>query len=966
MSLLRRELPYLAGAALLGMLSAVALLWPNPGSGIQAHAAARAKTLRMAGKLATLPLRFEENLGQTDASVKFLSRGPGFTLFLTRDEAVLAMPARQARHSRGQRAVAENREQNVLRMRLADASAGGELRGEQRQTGKSHYFLGNDPAQWRSGIAHYGRVRQQAVYPGIDVVYYGAQGSLEYDFVVAPGADPRQIELEFSGQDSLSIDNDGDLLLALGPQPVRYEKPLIYQQHGGERVLVAGNYEQRGPGRVGFELAGAYDPSWPLIIDPVLNYSTHLGSTDDDEGFSVVVDADGNTYVAGTTQSSQFPATAGSAQSQFGGPEDDVFVAKLNPIGTGLIFSTFLGSTDDDRGRGVAVGPDGSVYVVGETESVEFPTTNGAWQQEFGRGGRDAFVAKISADGSRLAYSTFLGSDDQDWANDVVVDAQGQAYLTGGTRSSQFPTTPSAAQTSFGGDADAFVVKMNASGSGPVFSTFLGGGSDDDGLALAIDSFSTIYVTGYTLSNSFPVTADAFQPERDSAEDAFVVKIVGQGTALAYSSFFGGNGADFGNGIAVDTLGNAYVAGFTRSNDLFRTPPVFQNEYNEGGDAFVIKVIESPRLQVQRRTYLGAGGEDTANGLVVWEDGSVTVAGHTKSADFPVTAGAIQAEIGGGDGDAFVATIDPLFRALTYSTFLGGDGRDEARDITRDAAGSLYVTGVTRSSNFPVTGGAFQQAKSDGADAFVLKISETLTATTVSAAGYDPAAPVAPDSIASAFGPDLAPGVEVATTRPLPSELLGVRVSVIDSAGFARTAALFFVSQQQINFLVPPGTAPGTATVQVLRNGEVVARGTVAVQAVAPALFSINSNGQGVAAGIVIVDRANGSRSSQTIYDPNQFPPNIQPIPVDIGSAADQAVLVIYGTGIRGAGGAANVGVSIDGIAQVVTFAGDQSEFSGLDQINVVLSPGLAGRGLVAIRLTAGGLTSNAVTIRVQ
>jgi uncharacterized protein (TIGR03437 family) len=212
----------------------------------------------------------------------------------------------------------------------------------------------------------------------------------------------------------------------------------------------------------------------------------------------------------------------------------------------------------------------------------------------------------------------------------------------------------------------------------------------------------------------------------------------------------------------------------------------------------------------------------------------------------------------------------------------------------------------------------------------------------------------------------LAPGVEVATTRPLPSELLGVRVSVIDSAGFARTAALFFVSQQQINFLIPPGTAPGTATVQVLRNGEVVARGTVAVQAVAPALFAINSNGQGVAAGIVVVDRANGSRSSQTIYDPNQFPPNIQPIPVDIGSAVDQAVLVMYGTGIRASGGAANVSVSIDGVEQLVTFAGDQIEFSGLDQINVVLSPSLAGRGLVAIRLTVGGLTSNAVTIRVQ
>lgn len=959
MSLLRRESRFLAAAAALAAFAGVILTWP---SAPLPQPANHAKALRVAGKLASLPLRFEENRGQTAAEVRFLSRGPGYTLFLTEKEAVLSI--RETRKSANENA--PNSSSNVLRMKLAGASTTTHLRGEQQQAGKSHYFLGKDPKQWRSGIPHYTRVRHEAVYPGIDLVYYGAQGSLEYDFIVAPGADPKNVELEFSGQDSLSIDDNGDLLLALGAQPLRYERPVIYQQQGAERVEIAGRYEKRAANRIGFEIAANYDPSRPLIIDPVLNYSTHLGDTDDETGFSVKVDAQGFTYVAGTTQSSQFPTTAGSAQPGFGGPEDDVFVAKLNPIGTSLVFSTFLGSNVNDRGRGVAVGPDGSVYVVGETRSVEFPTTNGAWQEEYARGERDGFLSKISPDGSRLVYSTFIGSGDQDWANDVVVDSLGQAYITGGTRSSQFPTTSLAAQTQFGGDTDAFVVKVNAAGSGPVFSTFLGGGNVDEGLAITIDSFSTIYVTGFTRSNSFPVSENAFQPEKDSDEDAFVVKIIGQGTALAYSSFFGGNGADFGNDIAVDGFGNAYVAGFTRSNDLFRTPPVFQNEYNGDGDAFVMKVVESPRLQVQRRTYVGTSAEDTANGLVVWEDGSVTITGHTKSADFPVTADAIQSAIGGGDGDAFVTTIDPLFRQVTFSTFLGGDGRDEARDIASDAAGNIYITGVTRSSNFPVTNGAFQQAKSDGDDAFVLKIAETLTVTTVSAASYDASAPVAPDSIASAFAPELALGTEVATTRPLPSELLGIRVSIVDSGGFARTAALFFVSQQQINFLVPAGTAPGLATVEVFRNNQLIARGTVMVQPVAPSLFSINATGQGVAAGVAVVDRANGSRSTQTIYDPNQFPPNIQPIPVDIGTPADQAVIVIYGTGIRGAGGAANVTVTIDGEEQIVTFAGDQIEFSGLDQINIVVSPSLAGRGVVNIRLTAGGLTSNAVTIRIQ
>jgi uncharacterized protein (TIGR03437 family) len=965
MSFLRRESPYIAGVALLGVLSGLILGLPRPGASSQNEPSARPKALRAAGTLATLPLWFEENRGQSHPAVRYLSRGRGYAFFLTREEAVLLLRGGNKSQGRLGDVAGSGGNSGVLRMKLAGRQSRSKLRAEQSQAARSNHFLGNDPSRWQTGVPHYSRVRDSAVYQGIDLVYYGAQGSLEYDFVVSPGADPRRIELEFSGQQSLSIDEDGHLVLEISHRTLRYEKPQLYQEHGTRRVAVSGRYERRGPRRVGFEVAAGYDPTRPLIIDPVLSYSTFLGDTDDDQGVSIAVDSDGNAYVTGTTQSSRFPTTSGSAQPGFGGPEDDVFVAKLNPIGTELVFSTFLGANLDDRGRGIAVGPDGSVYVTGETESNQFPVTDGAWQKEFGHGERDAFVAKISADGSRLVYSTFIGSDAQDWANDIAVDSQGQAYVIGGTKSSKFPTFLPL-QRQYGGGTDAFVVIMNSGGSGAVFSTFLGGDADDEGLAIAIDPFNTVYATGYTNSGNFPVTEDAFQSQKDSDEDAFVVKIFGQ-PRLAYSSFFGGRDSDFGNAIAIDTLGNAYVAGFTRSDDLFRTPQVFQNDYNGGGDAFVIKVVETPRLQVQRRTYLGTSEEDTANGIVVWDDGSVTVAGHTKSENFPVTDDAIQGETGGGDSDAFVTTLDPLFRApLVFSTFLGGEGRDEARDMVRDSAGNVYLTGVTNSRDFPVTAGAFQQAKSEGDDVFVLKISETLTVTSVSAASFDADAPVAANSIASAFGPDLAPGTEQATTRPLPSELLGVRVNVIDSVGFSRSAPLFFVSPQQINFLVPEGSTPGNATVEVSRDGKVIARGTVMVQAVAPALFAINASGQGVAAGLVTVQRADGSRSTQTIYNPNQFPPNIEPIPVDIGSPADQAVLLLFGTGIRGAGGAANVSVSIDDIGQQVLYAGDQMQYAGLDQVNVVLSPSLAGRGLLNIRLTAGGLAANTVTIQVQ
>jgi uncharacterized protein (TIGR03437 family) len=963
---LRREAPYIAGVTLLGVISGWIVGLPHPTALSPAEAPAHPKPFRAAGMLATLPLWFEENLGQTDAEVRYVSRGRGYALFLTPQETVLSFRNGNNAHDLRAEAASSGDNPRVLRMKLTGRQGQGELRGEQPQAASSHYFRGNDPSRWRPRVPHYSRVRDLAVYAGIDLVYYGAQGSLEFDFVVAPGADPRQIEMEFSGQQSLSIEEGGQLVLELGGKSVRYERPLLYQEQHARQVAVSGRYQRRGPDRVGFELAANYDPWRPLIIDPVLNYSTFLGDTDDEQGVSIAVDSQGNSYITGTTQSSRFPTTAGAVQPRFGGPEDDVFVAKLNPIGDTLVFSTFLGANSNDRGRGIAIGSDGSVYVAGETESVEFPVTEGVWQKVFGRGGRDAFVAKISADGSRLVYSTFIGSNDQDWATDVGVDTLGQAHVTGGTRSSEFPTTPLAPQTLHGDGIDAFLVKMKPDGSGPVFSTFLGGGSDDEGSAIALDPFNTIYVTGYTDSDNFPVTAGAFQPQKDSDEDAFVVKIFDSGAKLAYSSFLGGNGPDFGNAITIDSTGNAYVTGFTRSNDLFRTPPVFQNDYNGSGDAFLVKIVEAPRLQIQRMTYLGTSEEDTSNGVVVWNDGSVTVAGHTKSANFPVSARPIQEAFGGGDGDAFVATVDPLFRQLTFSTFLGGEGRDEVRDLARDDAGSVYVAGVTSSRDFPVTGGALQETKSDGDDVFVLKISETLTVTSVSAASFDPNAPVAANSIASAFGPDLAPDTAQATTRPLPTELLGVRLNVIDSAGVSRGAALFFVSPRQINFLVPEGTVEGAATVEVSRDGEVFARGAVTVRGVAPALFAINAGGQGVAAGQVTLQRADGSRSTQTIYNPNQFPPNIQPIPVDIGSPADQAVLVLFGTGIRATGGAANVTVAIGDIDQQVLYAGDQMQFAGLDQLNVLLSPSLAGRGLLNIRLTAGGRSSNIVTIQVQ
>jgi hypothetical protein len=683
-----------------------------------------------------LPLSFEPNQGQTAPEVRFLSRGPGYQLFLTVEEAVLALqkPAPKAETGKGIPAQPKKAEGAVVRMHLDGANPHAAIAGQSPLPGKVNYLRGNDPKQWRTDIPTYEKVKYTNVYPGIDLVYYGRARQLEYDFIVAPGADPQVIALSFSGG-KLQLSDSGDLVLATATGEVRFQKPVLYQEIEGQKQPVEGQYVRRGTDRIGFQV-GTYDATRPLVIDPVLSYSTYLGGSDWDWGTDIAVDARGQAYVTGDTRSVDFP-TRKALQSAHGRGRD-AFVAKLNASGTALVYATYLGGSNDDQSWGIAVDPRGQTYVIGSTESIDFPTTFKALQPEFGGGTQDefgnvpsdAFIAKLNTAGNALVYSTYLGGSGYDSGTGIVVDARGQAYVVGSTSSADFPTQK-ALQPDRGDNVpwfgDAFVAKLNVAGSVLVYSTYLGGSGYDAGSSIAVDRRGQVYVTGLTLSDDFPITLNALQPVHGSGDaynfysDAFVAKLNAAGSALAYSTYLGGSTYDLGADIAVDPRGQAYVVGYTWSED-FPTHKALQSVHGGNIDAFVAK-LNPTGTALDYATYLGGSEADGSNGIVLGPRGQIYVTGFTWSDDFPITFKALQPDHG-GSADAFIAQLNAVDSALVYSTYLGGSEFDDARSIAVAPRGEIYITGYTESNDFPLRR-ALQSAYGGNADAFVVKITSS-------------------------------------------------------------------------------------------------------------------------------------------------------------------------------------------------------------------------------------------------
>jgi len=715
----------------------------------------RARVSQAYGKL---PLSFEANRGQTDKRVNFLSRGSGYTLFLTPTEAVLrlARPEPKAKSEWPAPKGAGKQLQRtgtVLRMQLVGANSQPQGKGMGELPGKVNYLIGNDPMQWHTDVPTYARVEYQDVYPGVDLLYYGNPRELEYDFIVAPGAKPRAIELAFQGADQLRIAEAGNLVTLVDGVEMIQPAPVSYQEIDGVRHAITSRYVLRDDHRVGFEV-GAYDAGRTLVIDPMLVYSTFLGGSSNDAAFAIAVDSQGFAYVTGGTMSSGFPTQSFSPMDRAfdptfdGGTQTspsiggtDVFVSKLNPQGSALVFSTFLGGSEEEQGLDIALDGDLSVYVTGYTWSANFPKfpTNPP-DRAFDTSHHqlaDGFVTKLNARGSALVYSTFLGGMSMDVATAIAVNSQGIAYVAGYTSSTDFPTFPTASipnafNTIHNGLSDGFVTKLNAKGSALVYSTFLGGSGDDWINDIAVQG-DLAYVTGSTNSTTFPTfptnTADrAFNTTLNGRSDGFVTKLNAMGSALVYSTFLGGTDNDQGNSIAVDSQGLVYVAGSTWSANfpVFPTNPpnvAFDPSHNGSSDGFVTKLNARGSALVYS-TFLGGSGYDTVNDIALVSSSSSEVLAHvtgsTSSANFP-KRNEIPCQHC-GLSDVFVTKLNAQGSALAFSTVLGGTGDDAGMGIGLDGIGNAFVAGYSASSNFPTTPGSKDTTHNGGYDAVVFEV----------------------------------------------------------------------------------------------------------------------------------------------------------------------------------------------------------------------------------------------------
>ncbi len=656
-------------------------------------------------------LSFEANHGQTDHEVKFLARTARYTLFLTANEGVFAF------HTGPTAPV------SIVRMKLLNESFTNAV-GSAALDAKSNYFIGSDPKKWLRNVPLYGEVHYSGVYPGTDLIFYGNEKQLEYDFAVAPGGDPGRISLGFEGDGGparLRITREGDLVIGVRPGEIRFRKPIVYQasnSRAGQRQLIDGRFVLRGQGRIGFAV-GPYDRTKDLVIDPVLTYSTYLGGKDDEGIFGIKLDAKGNIYLAGETSSINFP-TEGAFQDKLGGYYDG-FISKFDPTGSRLIYSTYLGGSAYDHCAALALDPSGDAYVTGITQSLDFPIAN-AFQSTL-RGTGNAFISRLDPTG-QLLFSSFLGGSGLDQGEDIALDKHGNAYVTGGTNSPDFPVTPGAYATACdrGSNAgqclgDAFVAKI--SGSKLVYSTFLGGTAQENGQGIAVDRSGAAYITGQTLSSDFPLK-NPFQSSLAGPANVFVTKLNPSGDALEFSTYLGGNGFDAGFAVALDVFNEIYITGFTGSSNFPLEHPFQSAPKAPGTHGFLTKFAWTGQT-LSYSTYLSGSSSDYAWRITVDALGEASVIGFTSSTDFPVV-NALQPKYGGGNTDAFVSKFDPIGRP-EYSTYLGGKGDEYGYAINADMAGNVWVGGSTSSRDYPLVR-AFQKEYAGGPfDAFLTKIS---------------------------------------------------------------------------------------------------------------------------------------------------------------------------------------------------------------------------------------------------
>jgi hypothetical protein len=733
---------------------------------------------------AQLPMGFEENRGQAARDVKFVSHGSGYALSLApqeidiallRHRAMTASPLHRAAALRALREARKAIKTTVIRMQLEGANASPAIAAEEPLPGKSNYFIGNNREKWVTDVPSYARVKYSEIYPGVDVEFYGNQRHLEYDFTVAPGGDPEAIALKIEGALKLAIDSHGDLILHTTDGDAKFQKPILYQMVGAERREVAGNYTLSSGNRVTFAIA-EYDRSLPLVIDPLLTYSTFLGGTGEETGFGIAVDASGDAFVGGFTSSTDFPVTSATAfQSTNTLPAGGCgFVTEIDPAGAHQLYSTYLcGATPGPSGNfdevfGIAVDTAGKVYVTGTAFSTDFPTVNGLTTPTNNVAG-SVFVSKLdpSASGTpSLLYSTFFGGLSGSFGSSIAVDNSGNAYVggqtfsdPGTTASGSFPITTGAFQPALSSAAgNAFLTRIDTTKSGDaglIYSTYLGGNGANSNVnppnnlgfgetitGVAVDTSNNAYVTGETSSTgtSFPTSANAFQGSANPSNmegGAFVTRIdttKANAASLVYSTYLEGSTFDAATGIALGPNNVAYVTGSTNSLDFPTTAGAFQTTGATSGVVFItlIDTTMTGNSSVPYSTFFGGTGSDTSFGVQADGNGNAYIVGSTASPDFPITPFVQPASLPNPFGSPFVVKLSPKGKGVAdriYASYFGGSGDgnpndpDQGNAIAIDSHGNAYITGETFSSTlWPITSGAFQATLNGTSDAFVAKL----------------------------------------------------------------------------------------------------------------------------------------------------------------------------------------------------------------------------------------------------
>jgi uncharacterized protein (TIGR03437 family) len=845
-----------------------------------------ASSNRPEAKLLSVPLSFEPNQGQAASTVQFLARGSGYALFLAPGKVVLNLERQQPASA------------DILRMSLIGANPKANAVGLAPQPGVVSYFIGNDPKNWRSGIPTYGKVNYAQIYPGVDLVFYGNQRQLEYDFIVAPGADPSRIAWRIDGARA-RVDAEGNLVLSAANGPASFKNPVLYQLDGDKKTSVEGSFAVAG-NQVRFRL-GSYDHSRALIIDPVLSYASYLGGSGTDNigwttgpgnlqvGTSqgLAVDSAGSAYVTGYTNSIDFPnknayQSAPPAKQVSPGIWRSAFVTKFSPDGRSLVYSTYLGGDVNDEGCAIAVDSSGSAYVTGETNSPKFPTTAGAYQPVYASN-ISAFVTKLNSTGTGLVYSTFLGGANNAYATAIAVDGAGRAYIAGNESEyctpsqSCFPTTSGAViggnQTGGGSPQYAFVTAFDPTGAHLLYSTIFGdlngfkctngcGGTYATGVA--VDAKGYFYLVGETQAGMLPTTVGAYQPTGAplspgqaslEAWRGFVAKFnpvtSAGGVLLAYATYLGGhtsNLGDFISGITIDSASNAYIVGYTNSPDFPVTKGVYSTVCGPNGQncsAAHVTKLNPTGSAIVWSTFVGDSKGDSSDALFFTGPiqldgrGNIYIMGQAGSG-FPLV-NPVQSAGNGGDMQVVVAELDPAGANLLFSTYIGSGGLSTSSPagLVVDAAGDIYLAGNNLGPGLITTPGAFQTTASNNpccSHGFVVRMAATppLISSVTDGAGYQQG--ISPGAWISIFGSNLA-----YTTRLWKdSEILGGKLpTLLDGVSVtidSRLAAVNYISPAQLNVQVPDDTATGPVTVAVT-TPQGTATATVTMQTVSPGLF---------------------------------------------------------------------------------------------------------------------------------